>query len=53
MFILLMVVVVLCIILKAKQYYHENKMGKFVHEDDETKNSIKFAKVTKIYNFIF
>ena len=46
-------VIVLCCILKAKQNYHESRIGKFTHDEDELKNQEKFAKTTKIYNFIF
>lgn len=53
MYIVLMVVIGVCCILKAKQQYHENKIGKFTHDEDEIKNQHKFAKTTKIYNFIF
>jgi len=53
MYILMIAVAVFCILLKAKQLYHERKMGKFVEEDDEIKNEQKWAKTTKIFNFTF
>lgn len=53
MYILLVLVVMLCCILKAKQIYHEKKIGKFSHEEEEAKNEDKFKRVTTVYNFVF
>jgi uncharacterized protein YqhQ len=53
MYIILAAVVVFCILAKAKQLYHERKVGKFIEESDEIKNEEKWAVTTKVFNFAF
>lgn len=53
MYVVLMAVIVVCLVLKLKQYYHMKKIGTFVEEEDERKNHGKLAQTTKIYHFVF
>lgn len=53
MYIVLMAVIVVCLLLKVKQQYHENQIAKSLSQEEETKNERKWSTANKVYNFIF
>ena len=53
MFIILLVVIAVLVVLKAKQIYHERKAESITDDEDSIKNEEKWEKTTKIFNFIF